>query len=57
MTPILNNRLAIYSVNAQPKFTCLKSTIETLEQCMKLFKIINKDTRTKSVIVFWWFHC
>ena len=30
----------------QPAFTCLKLTIETLEQGVNMFKVNNKDTRT-----------
>ena len=38
----------------KPVFTCLKSTMETSEQCANLFKVNNKDTRMTSMT---WFLC
>ena len=36
-------------------FTCLKSTIETLEKVWNMLKINNKNIRTMSVSSFWFF--
>ena len=39
------------SVQSQTAFTCSKLTIETLEQCVNLFKVNNKNNRTSSIDV------
>ena len=39
------------SVQSQTAFTCSKLTIETLEQCVNLFKVNNKNNRTSSTDV------
>ena len=43
-------RMSIEST--QPTFTCLKLTIETLEQGKKYVQINNKDTRTTLMAYF-----
>ena len=41
----------------QPAITCSKSTIETLEQVVNMFKVNNKDTRTTPLPSFWCLYC
>ena len=40
------------SVAFQLAYTCLKSTMETLEQYVKSVKVNNKDTGTMSMVVW-----
>ena len=37
--------VSTYFDGSQPAFTCLKLTIETLEQVVNMFKVNNKNTR------------
>ena len=41
---------------SQSVFTCLKSTMETLENVWNLFKVSNKDTRIASITSFCFHH-
>ena len=43
-----------FAVYTQPAFTCSKSTMETPE--LFVFKVKNKDTRTKSMMPYWCFY-
>ena len=53
----LNINYCRISVSSQLIFTCSKSTIETVEKGVNMFKFNNKNTRMTSMTSFWCFYC
>ena len=44
------------SIQSQLIIICSKSTRKTLEKVWNMFKVNNKNTRTASLMSFWWFY-
>ena len=48
-----NIRLVIGSVSFLATFACSASLVETVEPCLNMFQVNNKETRTTLSTLFW----